>query len=288
MKKKKKTNPWTLKVAIRPSGVLLVILDSRRRIKDEKTLTVVFDCSSNGDRMRRRNGCELSNVERLVFDIFVGESGDKLVAHLRTHIGEERFPGMTITFALIQIVGKIAQRPSPSLYDGVDYERWSVFECVEFCKENRAVDPTTVECCPNVDFDDAEDTEDRVSTLTVWASREGWSPGVKFLLVQGGAEGTDERVLVLRTVHCRLRDERVASVEEGQDVERVTETMRACDDVSYDDEAREKDRWVRVRCCRMSSTLWRCHRPVHRQSSGHLRCAWEIATISQISILPRG
>ena len=64
--------------------------------------------------------------------------------------------------------------------------------------------------------------------------------GVKFLLVQGGDEGTNERVLVLRTMHCRVRGEKVASVEEGHDFERVTETLRACDDVSYD-EARKKD-----------------------------------------------
>ena len=37
---------------------------------------------------------------------------------------------------------------------------------------------------------------------------------------------------------CEMTE--VTSVEEGHDVERVTETKRACDDVSYD-EAREKD-----------------------------------------------
>ena len=49
------------------------------------------------------------DVERLVCDVFVGESGDKLVIHL-PHLqrGEELFPGMTITFALIQTVEKIA------------------------------------------------------------------------------------------------------------------------------------------------------------------------------------
>ena len=40
-------------------------------------------------------------------------------------------------------------------------------------------------------LDDAEDTEDRVSTLMAWLSRKGWLHGVKFLLVQGG--GTDKR-----------------------------------------------------------------------------------------------
>ena len=67
--------------------------------------------------------------------------------------------------------------------------------CVKFCKENGTSDPTTVECCPNVD-------------LMAWPSREGWLHGVKFLLLQGGAEGTDERVLALRVVRCRVRDER--------------------------------------------------------------------------------
>ena len=41
-----------------------------------------------------------------------------------------------------------------------------------------------------------------------WASSEGWLHGVKSLHVQGGAEGTDERVLALRTMRCRVRDER--------------------------------------------------------------------------------
>ena len=71
---------------------------------------------------------------------------------LRTYRGEERSPGVTITFALIQTVGKIAERSSPSSCDGVDYGWWSVFdECVDFCRKNVAFDPTTVECCPNVD-----------------------------------------------------------------------------------------------------------------------------------------
>ena len=64
----------------------------------------------------------------------------------RTDRREECFPGMTVTFASIQIVGKTAERSSPSSCDGVDDE------CVEFCKENEAVDPTTVECCANVDL----------------------------------------------------------------------------------------------------------------------------------------
>ena len=45
----------------------------------------------------------------------------------------------------------------------------------------------------------------------------------------------------------------------------------------------------------MSSSLWRCHRSVHRQSSGHSCCAWKMVTRSRyvfmkmvISNLPRG
>ena len=46
----------------------------------------------------------------LVLNVFVGESGDILVVHLPArHRGEERSPGMTITFALVQTVGKIAE-----------------------------------------------------------------------------------------------------------------------------------------------------------------------------------
>ena len=52
-------------------------------------------------------------VERLVLNVFCGESGDRLLS--RTYRGEERFPSATITFALIQIVEKIAERSSPKL-----------------------------------------------------------------------------------------------------------------------------------------------------------------------------
>ena len=33
----------------------------------------------------------------------------------RTHRGKERFPDMTLTYALIQVVEKIAERSSPKL-----------------------------------------------------------------------------------------------------------------------------------------------------------------------------
>ena len=74
-------------------------------------------------------------------NVFDGESGDRLVTSSpRFHRGEERFPGMTITFALIQIVGKIAEEIiTKALCDGVDYELWRVFDgCVEFCREKRS------------------------------------------------------------------------------------------------------------------------------------------------------
>ena len=59
------------------------------------------------------NPMRAADAEKLVFDIFVGESGDRLVIiQLR---GEERFPCVTITFALIRIEEKIAERSSPKL-----------------------------------------------------------------------------------------------------------------------------------------------------------------------------
>ena len=96
----------------------------------------------------------------------------------------------------------------------------------------------------------AKGTEKRVLALMAWPSRRrpatwrcvparaGWSrrhreeclcaDGVAFqrrlvtwreyLLVQGGAEGTDERVLALRTMRCRVREEYF--LEEGHDVVR--------------------------------------------------------------------
>ena len=51
-------------------------------------------------------------VEKIVFGLFVGESGDRCP---RTYRGEERFPDMTITFALIQTIEKLAERSSPKL-----------------------------------------------------------------------------------------------------------------------------------------------------------------------------
>ena len=44
-------------------------------------------------------------------------------------------------------------------------------------------------------FDDAEGTKKSVFEFVAWFSGEGWLHGVNFLLVQGGAEGTDERFL---------------------------------------------------------------------------------------------
>ena len=87
-------------------------------------------------------------------------------------------------------------------------------ECVEFCKENGASDPTTVECCPNVD-------------LMAWPSREGELHGESTsscrmeLKAPTSVSGRCARCVAL----CEMRE--VTSVEEGHDVERVTEKMRA-------------------------------------------------------------
>ena len=87
-------------------------------------------------------------------------------------------------------------------------------ECVEVCKENGASDPTTMECCPNVYF-------------VAWPPREDWLHG----------ESTCSCTMELKApisvswrcarcvAVCETRE--VTSVEEGHDVERVTETMRA-------------------------------------------------------------
>ena len=68
-------------------------------------------------------------------------------------------------------------------------------------------------------FDDAERIKKSVFELMAWPSRKGWLHGVKFLLVQGGAEGTDERVLVLHTVVAVCEMRQVTSVEERHDGE---------------------------------------------------------------------
>ena len=52
------------------------------------------------------------SVEELVLNVFVDESGH---SSSRTRRGEECYPDMTITFALIQTVEKIAERSSPML-----------------------------------------------------------------------------------------------------------------------------------------------------------------------------
>ena len=53
-----------------------------------------------------------------MLDIFVGESGDRLViihSASRTYRGKECFPVMTISYALIQMVEEIAERSSHQL-----------------------------------------------------------------------------------------------------------------------------------------------------------------------------
>ena len=126
--------------------VAIVILDSRIRTSTEtkyvKTLTIVLlawfeqwrpDASENPMRAAEEG-------EELVLNVFVSESGDSFGrSSPRTYGGGERSPGMTIAFALIQTVGMIAERSSPSSCDGVDCEFCSVFdECLELCKENGA------------------------------------------------------------------------------------------------------------------------------------------------------
>ena len=92
------------------------------------------------------------NVEKLVLNVFVGESGDKLVA-LQRRGAFPRHDHCCIDSDSWKDCRKIITQSS---CDGVDYELWSVFdECAEFCKENGASDPTTVECCPKVDLQKA-------------------------------------------------------------------------------------------------------------------------------------
>ena len=68
------------------------------------------------DRMRLRIRCELAVWKDSCLNVLDDGSGDRLVTHRpRIHRGEERFPGMTITFALIRIVRKIAERSSSKL-----------------------------------------------------------------------------------------------------------------------------------------------------------------------------
>ena len=72
---------------------------------------------------------------------------------------------MTITFALIQTVGKIAER-SPSSCDGAKYEFWRVFdECVEFCKKKRSFRPDNCGVLSKCRFDGAQGTKKSVFEL---------------------------------------------------------------------------------------------------------------------------
>ena len=66
----------------------------------------------------------LQRAEKFALNVFVGESGDGLVIIQLTAPTEakELFPDMTITVASIQVVGKIAERPSQSSCDGADYQ----------------------------------------------------------------------------------------------------------------------------------------------------------------------
>ena len=75
-------------------------------------------------------------------------------------------------------------------------------------------------------FDGAEGTEKCVFVSIVWPSRRLVTCR-EYFPVQGGAEGTDERVLVLHAVVAECEMRQVTSVEDGHDVERVTEVTRA-------------------------------------------------------------
>ena len=74
-------------------------------------------------------------------------------------------------------------------------------ECMDFRRKSRNFDPTTVECCSNVDLS-AEDTQERCRARPETCL--------------GGC------------TRCCARP--VASVEEGHDVERVAKTMRVYDE----------------------------------------------------------
>ena len=80
-------------------------------------------------------------------------------------------------------------------------------ECVEFGKENGAFDPNRG-LLSKCRLDDAEGTKKRVFELMAWPSREGWLCVESICPRRMELKGTDERVLALRTVCCRVQDER--------------------------------------------------------------------------------
>ena len=59
-------------------------------------------------------------MERLVLGVFVGEVATDLAR--RTDQGKERSPDMTITFAMIQTVGKLPRDHHQCSCDGVEHE----------------------------------------------------------------------------------------------------------------------------------------------------------------------
>ena len=95
--------------------VVIVILDPRRRTSTEIkyvktwTIVVIVRLFEQWRRDASENLMRAVDVERLVLNVFVGESGDRFISP------HQRFPGATITFALIQILEKIAERSSPKL-----------------------------------------------------------------------------------------------------------------------------------------------------------------------------
>ena len=113
--------------------------------------------------------------EELVLNVFVGESGDRLVVHLPAPTEARRVPQALPSRLLFnldswkdcrEIITK-ARVTEPIISDGA-----CSMNFVEFCKENGAFEPTSVECCPNVDLmaRKALRTEKSVSALMAWPS----------------------------------------------------------------------------------------------------------------------
>ena len=183
--------------------VSIMILDSGRLTSTEircvKTLTIVcfvtlFEQFNELRQDASENPMRTISVERLVLNVLVGESGDRLISTRLLKQGS--VPKRDHHTCC---VGKTAERSSPNSCDGVDHERRNVFdECVKFGKEIGTFDPTTVACCPNVGLmaRKAMGVEKSISALVAWPSGEGQLHGVKFLFVQGGHEMSATRQLL--------------------------------------------------------------------------------------------
>ena len=135
--------------------VAMMILDiDGDKVVKALTIVVLFRLFEQWGRDASENLMRAVDVERLALNVVVGESDDRFISH--THRGEERFPDMATTFALLQIVERFPRGHHQSSCDRVDYGRWSVFdECIS--AKNGALLLATVECC----------------ALMAWPSREG-------------------------------------------------------------------------------------------------------------------